>query len=210
MSGGNAETVQAYEIGWEKYIARTTHEPTPDYMAWLHAALDLMPTGSWVLEIGSGPGVDALLIERAGKTVLRSDAAGGFVRHLQGQGHRAVRLNILDGPPQARFGMIFADAVFHHFGDAELPVALANAAAGLLPGGVLALAVRRGAASFWTDEKVEAPRFFRYREPGQMWAALEAAGLRVRSMGDLGSWEGPPPSYHPSGRWLNITAIREK
>lgn len=82
----NARTLQTYEEQAERYIERT---PSADSIA-VAVLLALIPVGSRVLEIGSGPGGDALALEAAGLTVSRTDATRAFVIDCSSRGTRRV------------------------------------------------------------------------------------------------------------------------
>lgn len=62
---------------------------------------DLVGSGR-VLELGSGPGWDALHLEARGVRVTRSDATGAFLTRLRAAGHEALHLGVrtddLGGP----------------------------------------------------------------------------------------------------------------
>lgn len=161
-----------------------------------------------VLEIGSGPGRDAALLEGLGLDVRRTDITPAFVDLLRAQGHAADVLDPLtddlDDParPGTPYDGVWASASLLHVDRAELPVLLGRVAAATRPGGVLALALKEGDGDAWsTHGFVGAPRHFVYwREPA-LREALDAAGWDVEQVGHSRSARTGEP-------WLDVRARR--
>ncbi|WP_065964308.1 GNAT family N-acetyltransferase [Curtobacterium sp. UCD-KPL2560] len=83
-------TLLAYERGADRYADRTD-----DHRSGLvDDLLALVPAGSHVLELGSGPGRDADALEAAGLRVDRTDGAAAFVDRLRAAGHDARLLDV--------------------------------------------------------------------------------------------------------------------
>ncbi|MGB0101519.1 MAG: methyltransferase domain-containing protein, partial [Nocardioides sp.] len=142
--------------------------------------------GARVLEIGSGPGRDAALLESLGLDVRRTDITPAFVDLLRGQGHRADVLDPLrddlDDParPGTPYDGVWASACVLHVDRADVPALLTRLAAATRPGGVLGLTLKEGDGERWsTHGFVGAPRHFVYwREPA-LREVLEASGWEV-------------------------------
>ena len=66
-------TLALYEQGVEAYLGASNPTPHPAYEELLHRVVSLLPAGSRMLEIGTGPGHDALFFEQHGLLVQRSD-----------------------------------------------------------------------------------------------------------------------------------------
>ncbi len=151
-----------------------------------HAFAAAVGPGARVLEIGSGPGRDADLLESLGVDVRRTDITPAFVDLLRARGHAADVLDPLtddlDDPdrPGTPYDGVWASASLLHVGRADLPVLLARVAAATRPGGVLAVSLKEGDGEAWsTHGFVGAPRHFVYwREPG-LRAVLQGAGWEV-------------------------------
>ncbi|MBA2953124.1 methyltransferase domain-containing protein [Nocardioides sp. MAH-18] len=164
--------------------------------------------GARVLEVGSGPGRDAALLESLGLDVRRTDITPGFVDLLRAQGHAADVLDPLtddlDDParPGTPYDGVWASASLLHVDRADLPAVLARLASATRPGGVLALALKEGDGDAWsTHGFVGAPRHFVYwREPG-LRAVLDAAGWEVEQVGHTRSARTGEP-------WLDVRARR--
>lgn len=192
MIDPNTETLLAYELGWSHYLDATPSVPLGCHGPWLPDALALRPGGSTVLEIGSGPGNDARQIEELGIPVERTDACAAFVAHLRSQGHKARELNALTDDLGGPYGMIYSFAVFQHFTGVQLSKVLRKCRGALMPGGVLAVSLRRGGDPEWVERKGMDRRLFWY------WQPRQAVGHgRVRRAGGAGLAPGRRP---PAGQ----------
>ncbi|QKS15033.1 GNAT family N-acetyltransferase [Curtobacterium sp. Csp2] len=201
-------TLLAYERGSDRYAERTD-----DHRAGLvDDLLALVPAGSHVLELGSGPGRDADALEAAGLRVDRTDGAAAFVDRLRAAGHDARLLDVRDddGPRDAGgvltpwggpYDAVFANAVLLHVDRDDTRPVLDRARRAVRPGGVLAATVKRGDRDGWSDRKLDDPRWFTYWTEDALAAVVTAAGWRgvtVRESTRPGADE----------RWLTVTAHR--
>lgn len=204
--GGNAATIAAYESHAREYLAGTPSVPLSIHGRWFQDAVGSRPAGSRILEIGSGPGHDAVQMEALGAEVDRTDAAYAFVAHLRGQGHEVRQLNLLEDEPGTGYGMVYAFAVFAHFTQEECRLALRKCFRALTPGGVLALSFRRGDGTYWRERKGMPPRRFTFWEPGPLWEAVEDAGFGMTSM--VADTNVNQDADQEVKRWLLVTAVR--
>jgi 2-polyprenyl-3-methyl-5-hydroxy-6-metoxy-1,4-benzoquinol methylase len=191
MSDDNAETLRTYEQAAALYRERTVRgDVEPDDLVGLVA--ELADAGASVLEVGSGPGVDADRLEALGFTVRRTDAARAFVELQRADGHRIdlldVRTDDLGGP----YDVVFAHAVLLHIDRAELPAVLARLRTAVRPGGLLALTLKEGDGEAWSSHKVELPRHFTYWRLDPLRDALLGAGwepvVLERTAATYGPW----------------------
>ncbi|WFR67385.1 bifunctional GNAT family N-acetyltransferase/class I SAM-dependent methyltransferase [Curtobacterium flaccumfaciens] len=192
-------TLAAYEHGAEQYADRTD-----DHRSGLVDDLvALVPPGSHVLELGSGPGRDALALEDAGLVVDRTDGAGSFVDLLRADGHEAreldVRADDLGGPYDA----VFANAVLLHVARDVLPGVLERARAAVRPGGVLAATFKHGDGDAWSTRKLDRVRHFTYWTEDALAEVVASAGWR-----DVVVRESTRPGADE--RWLTVTARRSE
>ncbi|MDH2443541.1 class I SAM-dependent methyltransferase [Amnibacterium sp. CER49] len=193
----NAATLRTYERHADRYIERTLRDRT----ALVEELVALVPRGATVLELGSGPGVDALALEAAGFAVHRTDATRAFVERLREQGHDVRELNALDPEWGGPVDAVFANAVLLHFPPPQLRRVLEHALAAVRPGGVLAATLKGGSGEEWSTRKLDAPRHFTYWEPEPLRRLVEAAGwtaVEVRETTEPGADE----------RWLTLLARR--
>lgn len=191
MSDDNAETLRTYEQAAALYRARTVRgDAEPDDLVALVA--EHAEPGASVLEIGSGPGVDADRLEALGFGVRRTDATRAFVDLQRADGHEAdvldVRTDDLGGP----YDVLFAHAVLLHIDRAELPAVLARLRTAARPGGLLALSLKEGDGEEWSSHKVELPRHFTYWRVEPLRDALVGAGwepvVLERTSATYGPW----------------------
>ncbi len=180
-----ARTTAAYDAAAATY-AEGTAEPSDAALAFLDRLVEALPPGARVLEIGSGGGRDAELLEERGLSVRRTDIAPGFVELLRARGFDADILDPLDGDladpesPERLYDAVLASASLLHVGRADLRTVLARLAAATRVDGLLHLAVREGDGELWsTHGHVAQPRHFTlWREP-DLVAVVEASGWAV-------------------------------
>lgn len=195
-------TVAAYDAFAESYrdgladrAAGSVDEVAPFVAA--------VPPGGRVLEIGSGPGYDALALEAAGLRVRRTDVSRSFVRLLREQGHEADHLDPLTDDltsPEGLYDGVWASASLLHVRREDLPTVLTRLAEVTVTGGVLAMAVKEGdGARFSTHGHVGAPRHFTFWREAGLRAVLGAAGWDVVSVDH---------EQHEAGPWLAVLARR--
>ena len=190
-------TVAAYDLDHTGWAAQT-----PTVRSHLvDDLISLIDPGSEVLELGSGRGLDALELERAGLIVHRTDGAVAFVDALRDQGFPArvldVRASSFGGP----FDAIFANAVLLHVPRDRLVAVLATALRATHPGGVFAFTLKKGDGDAWSTAKTSQPRHFTYWSEDDIADALIESGWTIERVYD---------STHPSVREQWITAIARR
>lgn len=190
-------TLLAYERGADRYAERTD-----DHRSGLvDDLLALVPAEAHVLELGSGPGRDALALEAAGCSVDRTDGARAFVDRLRSEGHDARVLDIRDDDWGGPYDAVFANAVLLHVRRDDLGPVLERALAAVRPGGVLAATVKHGEGAGWSDRKLADARHFTYWTPEALAAAVAGAGWA-----EVVVRETTRPDA--AERWLTVTARR--
>ena len=200
------DTVRAYDLDAEAYVANTRVMPE-SVRADVEEFADRIGPGARVLEIGSGGGRDARLMEELGLRVRRTDITVGFVSLLRQQGFEADLLDPLvddlsssEGPYDA----VWANATLLHVRRDALPSVLARLAGVTRSGGVLRISLKEGDGEGWsTHGSVTTPRHFTYWRVDALRAVVEAAGwgeVSVRS-----GIEG-----RRSETWLELSAVRDE
>ena len=167
----------------------------------------LLPADARVLEIGSGPGRDALALEAVGVEVRRTDVSAAFVELLHADGFPADVLDPLTDDladpvrPGEPYDAVWASACLLHVARADLPVVLRRLAGATRPGGVLHVSLKEGDGEAWsTHGRVAGPRHFTYWREQPLRDALDGAGwsvLELRRSDGLGG-----------DRWLDVFATR--
>lgn len=195
----NATTLAAYELHAEKYIARTSKirsRLVDDLIA-------LVPYGSSVLELGSGPGRDAAALEEAGLDVTRTDGAASFVSRFHAAGLEARVLDVTAEDFGGPFDAIFANAVLLHVARSRLRGVMEVAHRATHAGGMLVASFKKGDGDEWSERKLDAPRHFTYWQEDDLRHVVVAAGwtpLRIE--------ESTLPTS--SERWITVTAQNNK
>jgi SAM-dependent methyltransferase len=200
-----SETVRSYDRDAAAYVARTATVPDTVRAALEHLA-DRLGPGARMLEIGSGGGRDALLMEQLGLAVRRTDVTPAFVALLREQGHACDHLDPLvddltspDGPYDA----VWANASLLHVARDDLATVLGRLAAVTRPGGLLGMSLKEGDGEGWsTHGTISGPRHFTYWRAADVEAVVRGAGwddvvVRQGFGGDRGE------------TWLELSAVRD-
>ncbi len=193
-SSSNSVTIESYENNVDKYVERTPTEVTGSLKTWIDTSIDELPKDADIFEIGSGTGRDAAYIEDQGFSVTRTDATHAFVELLRSKNVRADDFNILKEDLPEELDLVFADAVFLHFTDQELDLALDKIYNSLKQGGKLAFTLIEGQGESWSEGKLGAPRYFNAWQADVVVKKLEDFGFT-----DLDITEG-------DFKWLHIVA----
>src|SRR5688500_1785670 len=94
----NRSTVESYERIARSYAADTAPDPSGDEGfsgEGLRHLVDTLPDGGVVLEVGSGPGWDADVVESRGFTVRRTDVTAAFIDVQAERGKHVGRLDVV-------------------------------------------------------------------------------------------------------------------
>ncbi|AKU18958.1 hypothetical protein VV02_15055 [Luteipulveratus mongoliensis] len=195
-----AATIATYGADAQEYADATAH---PSGTNPLNAALGefaaALPASATVLEIGSGPGRDALELESLGLRVRRTDITPAFVEMMRADGHDADALDPRTDPLGGPYDGVWASAVLLHLSRDEMPMVLKRLHAATLTDGRLFVSVKEGdGEEVSTSGNVHGPRFFTYwREPA-LRSVAEAAGWLDVQIARTASPRG--------GHWLGLSA----
>lgn len=177
-------TVASYDAFAEAY-----RDGTATASDQVRAAVDrfvaALPAGARVLEVGSGPGRDALALEAGGLSVRRTDITPAFVAMLRADGHDADVVDPLvddlaDPDRHQAYDGVWAAASLLHVRREDFPLVVRRLAGATRAGGVLHLALKEGdGARFSTHGSITAPRHFTYWREQPLRDVLTAAGWGV-------------------------------
>jgi SAM-dependent methyltransferase len=199
------ETIAAYDRDAVAYAARTVTMPD-SVRADMEDLAARLGSGAHVLEIGSGGGRDALLMEELGLAVRRTDITPGFADLLRGQGHDCDLLDPLvddlasaDGPYDA----VWANASLLHVDRRDLSTVLSRLAHVTRPGGLLRASFKEGDGAGWSVHgTISGRRHFTYwRAPDLEVAAAGSGWSDVVVRRDLEAERGET--------WLGLSAVRD-
>lgn len=138
-----------------------------------------LPQGSTVFEIGSGPGYDALELQKAGYKIIASDFAEGFVKILQSKGFNTILFDAKQDQPPQGINAIYANAVFVHFLPTEFSDFIRRAKKSLEKDKILFLSVIKGEGSHREARKKGFLRDFNYYTPELLKKLLADAGYEI-------------------------------
>lgn len=176
------QTIAAYQEYAQAYAAARTGVPDQIHRDIVEFSGRVGPGGQ-VLEIGSGPGLDALALEESGLSVRRTDITPAFVDLLRAQGHDADVLDPLSDDLGGPYDGVWASAVLLHVERADLPVLLTRVRAAVRDDGVLYLSVKEGDGEVWsTHGSVATPRHFVLWREEPLREVLDASGWEVERL----------------------------
>lgn len=170
----NDITLSTYEAAAELYRSQTSANAA--ILAFLDDFAAAAGTAAHVLELGSGPGSDAAILEQRGLRVTRTDATRAFVAMLRADGHAAHVLDVRTDDFGGPYDAVLADAVLLHLSAEEFAAVAGKARAAVRDGGLFALTLKEGDGSAWRTDKLDLPRHFTYWREQPLRAALTDAG----------------------------------
>jgi len=198
------ETVRAYDVDAAVYAANGAAMP-PSVRREIEEFARRLGAGARVLEIGSGGGRDARLMEELGLRVRRTDITPGFVALLRAQGHDADVLDPLSddlGSPEGAYDAVWANASLQHVARADLPTVLTRLAAVSRPGALLRISVKEGDGEGWSMHgSIGNPRHFTYWRADALSDVVSGARWR-----DVEIAHQPGTKNNES--WLEVSAVR--
>lgn len=191
-------TRDTYQAAADRYARRSRRLGSDGPTVFLDRVAELL-RGRRLLELGSGPGWDAVYLEKSGLSVQRSDIIPAFVEMMRADGHDArildARTDDLGGP----WDGVLANAVLLHLNRTEFAAVVARVVEAVRPGGIFAFTLKEGDGEGWSEVKLELPRWFVYWREADVRSVLESAGWTVLSL------EHVPD--RPDD-WLNVIAQR--
>lgn len=187
-------TVQSYEGFAREYDKLVNAKRPPHIEDALRRLVQCMPPGGSVLEIGSGSGRDADVVESLGAIVRRTDAARAFLDLMAQRGKQADLLNVVSDELGGPYDGVLAMAVLIHVERAQVDAVLRKIHAALKRGGAFLVSMRKGEGETSGDYHTV------YWSRDGFAARLAAAGLAV-------AWDAD--SLGPDGgAWVTFLARR--
>jgi 2-polyprenyl-3-methyl-5-hydroxy-6-metoxy-1,4-benzoquinol methylase len=171
----NARTVESYEEIAGDYARETTGARV------LHSGLrrlaEVVPAAH-VLEIGSGPGWDADVLEDAGLTVRRTDITQAFIDFQRARDKQVDRLDVINDDLDGPYDAVVTLHVLQHVEPRELSAVLAKVAGALRPEGRFLVSIPLGQGAGWEVGESGTPYYRALWSEADFLAALAKAGLR--------------------------------
>jgi 2-polyprenyl-3-methyl-5-hydroxy-6-metoxy-1,4-benzoquinol methylase len=195
-SANSNRTLQSYEGSARQYDGLVDAKRPPHIEDALRRLVQCLPPGGSVLEIGSGPGRDADVVESLGALVRRTDATQAFVDLMAERGKKADLLNVVTDELGGPYDGVLAMGVLIHVEREQTDGVLRKIHAALKPGGAFLAAMRKGEGEtsgnyhtvLWTAERFA--------------ARLAAAGLSVAWSADSVGRDG--------NEWVTFLARRAR
>lgn len=178
----NQITLETYGSKLQRYINSTPQQINDAEYPWIDQALSLVPRAGKILEIGSGAGRNATYITDKGYDLECTEAVPEFIEIMKREGLSVHHLNILTDPIDGRYDMVFANGVLVHFTPEQSKQVFAKVHGALNPQGVFAFSVKMGDGEKWTNEKLDAPRYFYFWQPDELRDLAEGSGFEWLSM----------------------------
>ena len=138
------QTLQSYEGSAREYDKLVDPHRPPHILKALRQLVEAVPPGGRVLEIGSGPGRDADVLESLGLAVRRTDATQAFIDLMAERGQRAELLNVVTDELGGPYDGVLAMGVLIHVDRNQTDAVLRKIHTALRPGGAFLAAMREG------------------------------------------------------------------
>lgn len=177
MSERRRTTTETYDAVATEYL-----ENTRDFsggLEWVERFARLVPGGSLVADLGSGPGRDTARLRSHGINAFCLDLSIGMLNagRVEYPANR-VQGSLLCLPIRtASLAGAWANACLLHLTPPELRRALGEIHRVLVPSGHLHVTVKRGEGSEWESSRYGSPRWFQYWSPEDFDRELNEASL---------------------------------
>jgi len=127
-------------------------------------------SGKRILNIGSGPGRDGLVLKSAGKDVVCLDASEEMVKMSAERGLESVVGNFNDLPfSKESFDAVWSYTALLHIPKDSIAIPLAQISSVLKPGGIFGLGLIEGDTEGYRESSgVHLPRWFSYYEKNEI------------------------------------------
>lgn len=171
-------TIDTYNLLAKEYDEETAGFWKSFPQAFIDAFAGEVPNGR-VLNVGSGPGRDGVMLQAKGLDVLCLDASSAMVELSTERGLPSMLGDFMELPFDAgSFEGVWAYTSLLHIPKAESSRALAEIQRVLTPGGVLGLGLIEGNAEEYKESSgMNQPRLFSYYTKEEIETLLQASGF---------------------------------
>lgn len=167
-------------------LAKEYDEETVDFWenfprAFFDKFAELTKAKGKVLDVGSGPGRDGLLLKEKGLEVICLDASETMVKACQEKGLEAVEADFAKIPFEAKtFDGVWAYTSLLHVPKSEVEKGIQEVARVLKGGGILGLGMIEGEGEGYRETSgVGEPRWFSFYGKQELEELLQANGFRI-------------------------------
>jgi len=138
-------------------------------------------TNGRVLDVGSGPGRDGLILKEKGLDVVCLDASEAMVALSTSRGLTSVVGDFCKLPfPDETFGGVWAYTALLHVPKSDIDTALSEIARVLAKDGVLGLGLIEGDTELYRESSdIQLPRWFSYYRKEEIESLLQKHGFTV-------------------------------
>ena len=158
-----------------------------------------------LLEVGVGPGRDAIAFRAAGVVTTGVDLSAEHVRLARAAGIDAIQASVFDLPfPDHSFDAVWTMSTLLHIPDGAFDVAIAETVRVARPGAPIAIGLWGGPDSEGPSERdtIQPPRFFSFRSDERLQAMIRPYGEVER----FETWTEPDTDgLHY--QWLDLRAV---
>lgn len=197
-SGENRITGEAYDGYAERYseLTRTSHFASRDEA--LQVFMTRAKPEGRVLEVASGPGWDADVLESRSFAVRRTDISGGFIAVQAKRGKRVERLDVIEDDLGGPYEGVVALYMIQHIPRQQVDDVIAKMASALVAGGLLLFSFQVG-----EGERVDVSAAGDYRIV--MWPRENMEAILIRHQFKI-VWQKTEDGRE--ARWVTLVARR--
>lgn len=159
------------------------HRDRTGYLQDFETFSNLLEAPAIVLDIGSGPGIEAVRLKQKGFEVVCVDLSLSMLTVAAAEFPALrVQADMRSLPFAPVVGGIWAAASLHHLERHHMPNTLKGFSGALIAGGILYICVKQGTGTKWDNRYGEsAPRFFTFWEGGDLAELLREVGFEIVS-----------------------------
>ena len=181
------DTIATYDAAATLYLERERRRDRSIQAPHLRAFAESLSAGDRVLDLGSGPGLDAEALRDHGLAPIGLDRSLGMLR-VAAKGSRVPRVRAdMSAIPLRTSSLagVWANASLIHLSRERFARALAEVSRVLTSGGVFFLSMKRGAGEVWEREEFGSPRWFQFWSAADLDQALGSGGFSIRASSEV-------------------------
>lgn len=182
-------TINTYNDNISHYIDGTPSVVSGDFKQWIDLTLSCVLQSSRILELWTWLGRDSDYMESLWYTPIRSDVSESFILHNKQKWKEVRELNVLDFHDIKQYDLIFANAVLLHLNKEDFTIAIENIYNALSSWWYLSFSVKAGEWEWYSEEKMNAPRYFNYWSVENLIPILEDMWFDIFHNSIVSNWK---------------------